>query len=418
MAGITQNTSFTLDGKTNLTVGQWGQLQWWTDGKEAWADFFNVGSPQKGLKVNVTLADGPTWWGMSALRFAGSGEFKLTITDKTTVKDGAFFEMISLGHGPTVITLKNASATMIRGGNGDDDITTGAGFVDYVRLSQGDNEVTTGLGWVDTIVARDGDDQATIGDGGAGSVNLGKGDNVVKTGKGWVDSIVVRDGEDKVTVGRGAAEFVSLGGGNDTLVLTPLSNTDNLVTANGGSGSDLVDLSLLSRGVELDLRNGFFEGRNGKFLLLGFENVIGSAKSDELTGTDAANDINGGKGSDRIIGGKGADELTGGAGGDRFIYLDPSDSTANAKGRDLITDFTQAQKDKIDLSAIDAIRGGDDDDFAFIGSAAFTKTKGTIRFDNDGETTFVYGDVNGDRKADFAIEFDGGINFKAADFVL
>ena len=89
--------------------------------------------------------------------------------------------------------------------------------------------------------------------------------------------------------------------------------------------------------------------------------------------------------------------LAGGAGADRFVFSTIDDSLYGANA-DRISDFSHAQGDKIDLSAIDAntgARGGQA--FTLIGSGLYTHQAGELRFafTSLGITT-VAGDVNGD----------------------
>ncbi|URK89255.1 hypothetical protein LP421_30540 (plasmid) [Rhizobium sp. RCAM05350] len=88
-------------------------------------------------------------------------------------------------------------------------------------------------------------------------------------------------------------------------------------------------------------------------------------------------------------------------------------------GQDTIFDFGHTQGDKIGLSAIDAnsaISG--DQAFIFKGTTAFSGTKGELHFDKQASDTYVYGDINGDKVADFVIHFDDAIAFQASDFLL
>lgn len=85
---------------------------------------------------------------------------------------------------------------------------------------------------------------------------------------------------------------------------------------------------------------------------------------------------------------------------------------------DTIFDFTP-KSDRIDLSAIDAntsIAG--DQAFLFAGTAAFGGKKGELRYVRDVSDTYIYGDVNGDRKADFAIHLDDTVTLQKGYFVL
>ena len=69
---------------------------------------------------------------------------------------------------------------------------------------------------------------------------------------------------------------------------------------------------------------------------------------------------------------------------------------------DRIVDF--ATGDKIDLHTIDAITGGADDAFSFVGSNAFSNHAGELRVVNIGGNNWtVQGDVNGDGVADFQL---------------
>ena len=136
---------------------------------------------------------------------------------------------------------------------------------------------------------------------------------------------------------------------------------------------------------------------------------FGGTRSDTLTG---------GAGGDAISGGGGGDALRGGLGNDIFRYNDLSDSTGTTNAtRDRILDF--ASGDKIDLSGIDAITGGSDDAFAFIGGGAFTNVAGQLRSVDNGNGTYtIEGDVNGDGIADLAILVTAPAPIGAGDFVL
>lgn len=135
----------------------------------------------------------------------------------------------------------------------------------------------------------------------------------------------------------------------------------------------------------------------------GDDNLIGTAKGDTLNG------------------GFGFDELTGGKGVDKFVYKSVKDAPVSHSKIEVITDFSSSEKDKIDLSKIDADTGKAKDQ-AFskpeIGaefSGVFTKA-GQLFFDTT--THILYGNVNADETADFAIQLNGVSSLVSADFIL
>lgn len=143
------------------------------------------------------------------------------------------------------------------------------------------------------------------------------------------------------------------------------------------------------------------------------------AGNDVIKGGAGLDVLYGFGGNDKITGGRGPDQLFGGAGADTFIFKSIKDSTAAVSGRDTIHDFSQSQKDKIDLKAIDAnTKSAGDQAFKFIGSEAFHKKAGELRYEKRGGDTVVHGDLNGDGKADFSIELGHALALKASDFIL
>jgi serralysin len=148
-------------------------------------------------------------------------------------------------------------------------------------------------------------------------------------------------------------------------------------------------------------------------------NLIGSSGSDTYTGTRFSDRIKGGAGSDKLTGGAGADDLWGGEGTDTFIFKSVGESTVKSSGRDTIFDFSVQQKDKIRLSSIDAnsLKGGNQA-FEFIGTRAFSGEAGELQYRKASSDTYVSGDVNGDKIADFTVHFDDAIDFSQSYFVL
>jgi Ca2+-binding RTX toxin-like protein len=118
---------------------------------------------------------------------------------------------------------------------------------------------------------------------------------------------------------------------------------------------------------------------------------------DRLLGGNGDDLLDGSFGNDVLVGGLGADAMTGGSHADTFVFLMTNDT--GDLGQDFITDFSQMQGDRIDLSAIDAnVNSAGDQAFNFIGNnVSYSGTAGELRF-NFGS---VEGDVDGDGNSDF-----------------
>lgn len=106
-------------------------------------------------------------------------------------------------------------------------------------------------------------------------------------------------------------------------------------------------------------------------------------------------------------------------GADTFVFKALADSTVAVAGRDSFFDFSSAGGDRIELSAIDASSAiSGDQAFIYLGAAAFTGAAGELRYIKEASDTYVYGDTNGDKAADFAIHLDDAVSFLKGDFLL
>src|SRR6185312_14402417 len=148
-----------------------------------------------------------------------------------------------------------------------------------------------------------------------GGIHLGGGFDTVYLGS---------DGE-TVYGGTGGALIVS-GAGDDT-INGGSSGATTISYAGAGAG---VTVSLALQGAAQNT------GGAGTDTLSNVQNLTGSAYADILTG-DANNNV--------ITGGGGADTLTGGLGADTFVIT-------TAGGNVTITDFSDAQGDKVDLTSL------------------------------------------------------------------
>lgn len=150
----------------------------------------------------------------------------------------------------------------------------------------------------------------------------------------------------------------------------------------------------------------------------GADRLNGGAGNDTVDGGKGKDVLKGGGGDDIIDGGKGIDRLYGGGNADTFVFEKGDTGKARAKA-DTIFDFKPNQGDIIDLSGWDAnSKKAGDQDFDFIGSQNFHGKAGELRFVKETSDTWIMGDTNGDKKADFMIHLDDAMKLKVDHFDL
>jgi hypothetical protein len=249
------------------------------------------------------------------------------------------------------------------------------------------SETLTGTTGRDRLGGLDGDDRLRgfAGDdilvGGSGNDTLegGAGDDRMQGGAGN-DSYIVDASGDRVEEGADA--------GFDTVKTT-------LVAYTLGANVEVLQFQTAAdaTGAGNELNNTLF----------------GNAGADTLRGLAGDDRLVGGAGDDLLIGGTGRDSMEGGAGADRFVFA-AGDLAALARP-DTIRDFDVNGGDLIDLSALGAL--------SFIGSDGFNgQGSGELRYQQQGRFTFVYGDLDGDGRADFAVQLEGVNILSEDDFVL
>lgn len=277
---------------------------------------------------------------------------------------------------------------------------TSTTMADIVKAGTAGNDVYNGLNGSDTLRGADGVDTINGGasndiiEGGAGADKL--------NGGAGVDTIEFRNSTAGVYVDLQTG-YVT--GGHATGDWT--MNFENTVcseyadTLNGSSGANVMS------------GNGGADTLDGR---VGDDTLYGGAANDKLTGSDGNDKLYGEDGSDRLIGSAGADQLTGGAADDFFVFL-AGNSTLSQM--DVMTDFAFAQGDRMDISTIDAnTLKGAIQDFVYIGATAFHGLAGELRAELAGSNTFVYGDTNGDKVADLAVQLTGAMTLSVSAFVL
>lgn len=333
-------------------------------------------------------------------------------------------------------TLKGLGGNdTLDGGTGLDKMFGGAGNDTYIVDAAGDlvyeTTTTTGTvnaGGIDTVMASV--SYSLSGSNGRQYIEkltLTGSANINAIGNNLANILTGNAGNNRLDGGRGADKLIG-GLGNDVYVI---DNVGDVVTENASAGLDSVQ-SKITHTLEANVENMTLLGIgaiNGTGNSLG-NALTGNAANNVLSGLDGNDKIIGGDGIDTIIGGKGNDRMAGGLGNDVFKFASALDSWAwsdfagaTRSTAELIADF--ATGDKIDLSGVDAISSPSghnvtgDQGFVFIGKNSFHEhTAREIRYETYNGDTYVYGNINGDTTADFAIRLTGSHTLTSADFIL
>jgi serralysin len=219
-----------------------------------------------------------------------------------------------------------------------------------------------------------------------------------------------------------------------------------------GGGSDTYDMSNYGNAVAINLNPGLWSTTsNAQKAYLGYgnyaranvfnaylyngdarsyiENAIGGSGDDVIVGNAVRNVLRGSAGadflsslggSDTLIGGVGRDTLNGGTGRDFFDFNGKTESTAGSN-RDVIQSFQHGEDDTIDLRTIDAVTGGINNAFRFIGADTFAHFKAThagvygmVRVT---AANLIQIDIGGNKTVDMEIKVIGS-HLVASDFLL
>ncbi|HEV2748727.1 MAG TPA: calcium-binding protein [Allosphingosinicella sp.] len=319
-----------------------------------------------------------------------------------------------------------ANADRLNGGTGADATGGGAGndrhFVDHAK---------------DRVVER-------AGEGTADRVTASV--DYVLTAGAWVEHLGTTQANgtaaidltgnelDNIVTGNGGANRLSGGGGDDRLiglggndVLRGGSGRDR---SEGGAGNDAhyvsdaadIVIDLAGEGNDRVLASVDYILKSGVHVETLSTDAAAGTDAIDLTGNEFGNRVIGNAGMNILQGRGGSDLLTGGDGSDRFRFASVDDAGLGATC-DAIQDFEGAGAaggDRVDLGLIDAVAGGADNAFTFIGTAAFT-APGQLRYVYSAslDQTIVSGNVDGDLTAEFQIAIEGNVGtLIGTDFIL
>lgn len=381
------NRNVVLSTRNDLFVGQSG-VNWNVDGLRG-DDLILTGNGEDTVRGNSGNDVVNTGAGNDTITYSGVAE------GFDSINGGTGTDRVIALSANTVIGLRSLTGIETISGGGFADVriqgSSAADVFDFsevsitgiVRIDGGDGN--------DTIIGSSGND-TIFGNSGTDLINSGAGSDTILFGASTSDTI--NGGLDSDTLLAQSA--------NASVLWTRVSNIETVdgngfagVTIAGGGGSDTLDLS--------------------RTTLIGVARIDAGGGSDTIIGSGAA---------DVIVGGSGRDVITGGSGADRFTFAATSDSRVGLANADLITDFTRGS-DKLDFSAIDAsTRANGNQAFSFVGTASFSGGAGQLRVEHldANEVTRIFGDVNGDRIADFEVDLayqdHMRIDLQASDFLL
>ncbi|CAN7632327.1 calcium-binding protein [Pararhizobium sp. LjRoot238] len=440
------------------------------------SDSFNATSAGYGLELNTIYGLGGddylTGGYLRDIIYGDAGSDTLIGGDGTDILSGGADNDYLHGQEGSDNLYGNNGDDYLSGGDGADTIDTGNG-TDTVYAGTGDDTVYLFGEGLKTAYGGAGDDSffayigtdAIYGDQGVDLVNYsyanagvtinlqgGRGAGDIAEGDTYrsIEDIIGSFYNDRLN-GNGAYNTISGGNGND--VIMGGAGGDEL---DGGADVDTLSYSTSSAAVNVDLQTGIASGGHADGdSFFNFEDIAGSAFNDALYGDAGANLIQGQGGNDSLYGRDGADRLYGlagadaldggagddtlsggddndalygntgrdllygGAGADRFVFKNAADTGVSGALQDVIMDFVAAQGDKIDVSGIDANTSASGNQaFSFIGTAAFHGISGELRYQISGTSTYVYGDVNGDKAIDFAIRVNDDIALTSGNFIL
>lgn len=388
-----------------IFVGNGGQDLFYGGSRNSWVDFRWANAP---ISINLSFDGWQNSGGAGHNRFVRiDGMYGTRFPDKV---------------------LGSNSNDMLSGEGGDDYLWGGWGW-DDIFGGEGNDTLEGGTG-NDTIAGGNGNDlvRGEIGD------DVLKGDNGSDRLEGGPDNDLLEGGygDDILTGGPGYDKLFG-GPGWDVARYDTSSRAvtiDLLDTAgywnkgdaagDGFNGIESFELSVWDDFFFADRHAADVHGGAGNDQIVGRggkDRLYGDSGDDRVDGGPENDILFGGDGRDTLIGGTGIDVQYGGKGADRFIFQSEHESVRPHP--DTIGDFSRSEGDKIDLSKIDAVRGGADNGFTFIGTNAFTGVAGQLAVRAGANGIWeVLGDVNGDKVADFFLAVVTPLQPSAADFVL
>ncbi|WHU01956.1 cadherin domain-containing protein [Sphingomonas sp. NIBR02145] len=316
------------------------------------------------------------------VRFGGLATSQVTIKDHFTANSR--IETLQFRDGLSVSLASILTATdgnLLSGTAGDDLMMGQAGALADLMDGGAGNDVMSGGAGADTLRGGDGDD---VLEGGAGADLLDGGSNSASSVKGWGDTAryVRSTAAVRVDLNKTTAQAGGDAAGDILVGIENLTGSAFGDTLTGNDSANVID--------GLDGSNIIY-GRGGDDVLIGgsgSDNIYGDQGDDNISGGDGGDNLNGGDGKDLLSGGDGGDSLYGDAGEDVLTGGEGSDSLYGGDDDDNISGG----------GGVDWIDGGNGNDTISGGAGADTLSGG------DGDDLYIFEAAFG---ADTVIDFGG-----------
>jgi Ca2+-binding RTX toxin-like protein len=218
------------------------------------------------------------------------------------------------------IIFGNDGDNILNGGAGADNLIGGVGNDTYVLDNSGDTLFENFGEGFDTVITSVSFDVGPFSEIEVLETNDANGTAAINLSGSVDDNTIIGNNGANALIGREGFDHLVGNGGNDLLV-----GGRDADVLDGGAGSDTADYDSSPNAIQVNLAAGQGLGSDAQGdVLIGIENVRGSAFGDVLTG-DANNNL--------LVGGGGADLLAGGGGNDLFVF------TPGAANGDQVVDF-------------------------------------------------------------------------------
>ncbi len=397
-APSTLEADWTLDG-TTATYFSESKTKGYTPASDSKSIKYSKAVAEKSLAQidGVTSTDGLTISG-NTIKATASGLAKnISVSSDSYVFDFASdYKKVTISGGEDDETIKAAGQRVILSGGAGDDSIFGSGKYNSINAGIGDNYVELGAkasnstvrseGGNDTVsnkasnalIDTKGGKDLIVNEGASTTIDSGAGNDSIANSGADVSisagNVIFKIGSGQITVQDAADKLIAYEDANGVKRLYPVEfnstytgatlrseyGKDEFISSNYTDYGTLktVDASAVEHDMTIEgnkeanritgsTQDDFINGYSGADVLYGgagADTLAGSGGNDKLFGEAGNDSLSGGSGEDTLEGGKGRDSLTGGSGADVFSFN-------VGDGANVITDYNEAQGDKISINA-------------------------------------------------------------------